>query len=414
MKMKDRIKKQSNKGFTLVEVLVAILILSIIVVPLLSAFVVSANTNAKARRTLRATTLAQNVLEELKAYSIETSAAQYNGTGSGNAVVSAADVSYETVLHIDDVHKALTLDADGVIQGRTAGRYDFVLKGVAQGSAKFDVEVLVRKPEVKDPAQLNGVGELDMVNIVSMNRSDCAYYAQQPSEHQMIGAEYARLRRNFAGIADIGAGEFEDIITRTITIDVDVVAGNNEKVKVTYTYQIPTGYVEEALRTYTQYSTIFDNYASGEALQSVYLYYYPLYGVTTRDTFVINNPNDLDVDIYLIKMKDDEYNVFNHANYKPYVYLNEDEARDDHTSNAKICTNIIHSNIYGYYNGAGTGLRVTDLGNEETMQNLYDVTVRVYKHNADAFGTSGGEVVIDFDDKDRLATFTGTILDKAD
>jgi hypothetical protein len=247
-----------------------------------------------------------------------------------------------------------------------------------------------------------------------MNRNDCAYYAQLPSEHQMIGAEYARLRRNFAGIADIGAGEFEDIITRTITIDLDVVAGNNQKVKVTYTYQIPTGYVEESLRTYTQYSTVFDNYASGEALQSVYLYYYPLYGVTTRDTFVINNPNDLDVEVYLIKMKDNEYNVFNHANYKPYVYLNEDEARDDHTSNAKICTNIIHSNIYGYYNGAGTGIRVTDLGNEETMQNLYDVTVRIYKHNEDAFGTSAGDVVIDFDVKDRLATFTGTILDKAD
>ena len=62
---------QSNKGFTLVEVLVAILVLSIILVPLLSAFVVSANTNAKARRTLRATTLAQNVMEELKAYSLE-------------------------------------------------------------------------------------------------------------------------------------------------------------------------------------------------------------------------------------------------------------------------------------------------------------------------------------------------------
>ena len=414
MKTKNRIKKQSNKGFTLIEVLVAILILSIIVVPLLSAFVVSANTNAKARRTLRATTLAQNVLEELKAHSVEKSAAQYNGIVGGNAVVSAALASYETVLHVDGVHKVLELDADGVVQGRSRGRYDFVLKGVAQGSAKFDVEVLIRKPEVKDPAQLSGVGELDMVNIVSMNRNDCAYYAQQPGEHQMIGAEYARLRRNFAGISDISAGEFQDIMTRTITIDVDRVAGNNETVKVTYTYQIPTGDVEESLRSYTQYSTVFDNYASQEELEAVYLYYDPLYGVTTRDTFVINNPNDLEVDIYLIKMKDDEYNVFNNANYKPYVYLNETEAREDNTSNAKICTNMIHTNMYNYYNGAGTGLRVADLGNAETMQNLYDVTIRVYRHDAGAFGSSGGETVIDFDEDKKIATFTGTVLDKAD
>ena len=67
MKRKTVNQKQSNKGFTLVEVLVAILILAIIVVPLLSAFVMSAKTNAKARQTLRATTLAQNVMEELKA-----------------------------------------------------------------------------------------------------------------------------------------------------------------------------------------------------------------------------------------------------------------------------------------------------------------------------------------------------------
>ena len=94
--------KQSNKGFTLVEVLVAIVILAIIVVPLLSAFVVSARTNAKARQTMRATTLAQNIMEELKAHSLETSADNYNNQTD----------SYETVQDDLGVHRILTTEAE--------------------------------------------------------------------------------------------------------------------------------------------------------------------------------------------------------------------------------------------------------------------------------------------------------------
>ena len=411
MKIKDR--KQSNKGFTLVEVLVAIVILSIIVVPLLSAFVVSAKTNAKARMTLRVTTLAQNIIEELKAYSLEESAAQYNGIG--NAITGESMASYETLLHVDGVHGVLKKDDEGEIQGRSDGRFDFVLKGVKQGSTKFDVEIMVRKPGFKDlsNANLQQVGELSMANIVSMNRSDCAYYAQQATEHTMIGEEYVRLRGVVEDGEEISGDEFQEIMTRTITIDIDRLVGDNATVKVTYSYEIPSGYVDESLRYQTQYSTVFDNYASGEPLQSVYLYYYPLYGISARDSFVINNPDDLDVEVFLIKMKDNEYNVFNHANYRPNVSLNETTRRDDDSSHAKICTNIIETNLNLHYNGTLTGVRVSDLGNEEIMQNLYDVTIRVYKHNEDAFDTSAEEILIDFDDKDKVATFTGTVLDKA-
>ena len=59
-------KRKQNKGFTLVEVLIAMTILAIIVAPLLHAFVTASRTNAKAKQLMKATTLAQNVMEELK------------------------------------------------------------------------------------------------------------------------------------------------------------------------------------------------------------------------------------------------------------------------------------------------------------------------------------------------------------
>lgn len=415
MKIKGRNNKQSNKGFTLVEVLVAILILAIIVVPLLNAFIVGANTNAKARRTLRATTLAQNVIEELKAYSLNESAEQYLGRGSGNHVIADAEESYETVKYADGVHKQVTIDENGEIVGRVAEQYDFVLQGVAQESAKFDIEIQMRKPEVKDPANLAGLGSYEMVNITSMNRSDCAYFAQESTSDLNVALEFARRGEIYTGNAEVSSEEFLEMMTRTITVDINSEVDGTENVKVTYDYLIPAGYTTADNREYTEYTTIYDNYASGEELQAVYVYYYPLYGVSTRDTFIINNANDFDVNVYLIKMKDTSYNAYDDANYKPYVYVNETELSEEAKSNLKLCTNIKETNLLSFYNGTGSAaqLRVTDLGNAEKIQNLYDVTVRVYKHNDSAFTTASGVTEIKFSESDLISTFTGTVLDKA-
>lgn len=409
MKMQTGKQKQSNKGFTLVEVLVAILVLSIVIVPLLSAFVVSANTNAKARQTLRATTIAQNVMEELKAYSLESSAAQYNGMASGNSVIAKAANAYETVLRADNVHKQVTIE-NGVVTDRAIERYDFVLEGVAQESAKFDVEIQIRKP-------VSGSGAYAMANITSMNRSDCAYYAQENSAHNIVGSEYARRRQNYVNNYDMSAAAFVEIMTRTITIDINSAADGSETVKVTYDYLIDSGYVTEDNRHYIEYSAIFDNYASGEELKAVYVYYYPLYSNTSaRDSFVINNAGDLPVDVYLIRMNDQTAGIFETANYKPTVDVNETNMGVDGKSNAKICTNITLSNLITKYNGVGTSTKIktADLGNAETVQNMYDVTIKVYQHDAGAFDTSSGSTLITFNENKKISTFTGTVLEKAD
>jgi len=69
---KHRKKRQlNNEGFSLVELLIAIVILSIIVVPLLHSFVTSARTNAKSRTTMHATAIAEDVMEMFEAHSLE-------------------------------------------------------------------------------------------------------------------------------------------------------------------------------------------------------------------------------------------------------------------------------------------------------------------------------------------------------
>lgn len=70
--------KKDNKGFSLIELMAAVVILAIIVTPLLHSFMTVVRTNAKARRLLRSTTVAENVMEGLSGLSIETIAQQFH------------------------------------------------------------------------------------------------------------------------------------------------------------------------------------------------------------------------------------------------------------------------------------------------------------------------------------------------
>ena len=61
----------NNKGFSLVELLIAVTILAIISIPFLRSFVTAANINGKSRQAQRATTVAQDLMEGLKAYDFD-------------------------------------------------------------------------------------------------------------------------------------------------------------------------------------------------------------------------------------------------------------------------------------------------------------------------------------------------------
>lgn len=68
--------KRNQKGFSLVEILIAITVLSILIIPLLANFVMSSRVNMKAKRILNATTQAQNIMEGISAYGLENTVLQ--------------------------------------------------------------------------------------------------------------------------------------------------------------------------------------------------------------------------------------------------------------------------------------------------------------------------------------------------
>ena len=119
--MQERTERRqlNNEGFSLIELLIAIVILSIIVVPLLHSFVTSARTNAKSRNTMHATAIAEDVMEQFEAHTLE----------------EMAD-TYETVTPTDftnNVQRDVSLDVDG--DGAADG-----LPGELQPGALAEVE----------------------------------------------------------------------------------------------------------------------------------------------------------------------------------------------------------------------------------------------------------------------------------
>ena len=147
MSKKNHLEGKQNKGFTIVEVLIAITILAIIVVPLLQAFVTSSRTNAKAKQLMKATTLAQNVMEELKANSLEEIARQFNGYQSSNSISSlgnAREASWDTseLKYVYPTANPSVIAADnptanpkGLFVGQDSGKYYFLLEGVQREHA---------------------------------------------------------------------------------------------------------------------------------------------------------------------------------------------------------------------------------------------------------------------------------------
>ena len=129
-----RNKKSNNVGMTLVEVIVAIAILSIVILPVLHTFVSSTIYNARARSRQQTTAAAQTVLENFKAYSVKEICDQFTHVDGKNFSVNGT-VNTQIV---DPVTNTLV---SGPIPG---GDMDFRIFGMEYQNERYDVEVRLR------------------------------------------------------------------------------------------------------------------------------------------------------------------------------------------------------------------------------------------------------------------------------
>lgn len=329
MKQKEKGQQlNKNAGFSLLELLIAVTILAIITIPMLHMFVTSARINGKSRITLRATVLAQDIVEGLKAYHIDEIQDQFNGVEDFemlNTSVIAGDCTYK-----EDVDR------------EKPGKYYFVLKNAKLENSRFDVLISVDATgyvEGTTPTKHNSfLNTSDVAKVASMNKSTDASYEQSRLQDE-AALEKAVLALSIPG-DDITYKTAGLTCDRTITVcflDGGTVTGedgsilNKTNAFVTYNYKFTYGgknytYIPPAMEV------IDGEGNSGLPCGSFtgnnfYFFYYPLYDAKKDelifDVTGVNRTEENPLKLYIAKQTDSSLTdaKLNQAetSYKPVV-----------------------------------------------------------------------------------------------
>lgn len=338
MKGAERRKLNKNAGFSLVELLIAVVILAIIVIPLLNLFLSSHKLNIRSRQTLRATTVAQDIMEGLKAYDIEELKEQFNNPADGFYVIDdkliKGTVAEETAREVDpsgnpapglyyfsmsklnmqgsEYDALIMVDARGYMDG-SYKKHDNILNSAKMADARsidkhngtFVEEDKIRKamlgsvwkdPAMKDALALTGATEQDIKDMadkvtfkeldrffhdvsrtieVELNTSTETDEEGNPMVDMSVTESYEFIGRDSSGNPLIGSDGFPVMVHTVGDVDVNVLVDH-----------MPCGVVR-----------------GDEA--NVNIFYYPLYGNPDSfdDEIIVKNNTGAKLNLLIAKQR---------------------------------------------------------------------------------------------------------------
>lgn len=357
-------RRSKNKGFTLIEVIIALAILAVALAPLIANFIVSSKMNLKSRKNLNAMNLAQDMMEGMRAYSAEDLIAKLDaGTGSGNAPTLIGTILPNNTTAVNDC--SLTPDAS------KPNATIYTLSGVQTASGNYNTyNVMVTlKP---DP-------DKSMADVPSVDPLQDATYTMEGYTYDSESAAVDYFRTNIntpsVQVADIKKNMSRRLVLRLRAIT-DPMDPSNKTYTVTvqavYTIKQPqrsTWGLDDTQATYTdgEHNNVFSG-DSATCPRAVYIYYkgldYPAEDsdpTKYNEQIELNNMTEEDVTVYLIRTQDSDPGVMSslmtyNNNYRCCVSMKALEVDgateinlDDDTAKGKIhlVTNVRYHLNYG-------------------------------------------------------------------
>lgn len=341
--MQKNIKiSEDNRGFSLLELIVTVVILAIVTAPFLSSFVTASNTNVKSKRIQEANELSQYVIEQCKAMSLDKIESEYGVLSSWNKDGTGA---------IDGTEKNYN---------KLTTKYEWTIDNTklpAGYSDKYTADVVVKPVK----AIINSNEAMPVIDNV--NKKNCTVLKDKINKCNLMSAY---------------AGTVKHLV---VTISYDSTVAKKYKVNYEVKYTDLSGLIE-----YTKYSETF----SYEKVPDIYLLYATM---SSKDTItVINEIPQIEivgegksVNVYLMEQDcGSSHNLsvenisFQEDVVASKIGLNELMYGDD---SIKLDKTIIYTNVT-YSSAALTDIKDKDDTVNNTIKSvkidtLYDIDVRI-------------------------------------
>lgn len=258
-------KTKKNGGYSLIELLVAVVILAIIVIPVVQSFLVTMRTNQKAKKAEQATIAGQNVMEELKAADVDALLASVKSLPS-TTITDDPDSGGQIITFLSE---------ELVVDNRT-------FQAKVTLDSRSDLSVI--EGDGKETNEITDYNRETLTQLYGMDTSQDAFYMQPEAQDAKMAEALG---------CDI------DTMEREITVYVDKEDDGTTAVEIETKYRSSTG---AEMYTTPRKQCIYLSRNSNTELRNIYVLFQPLYNGLgrARETITICNDDHLPVSAYLV------------------------------------------------------------------------------------------------------------------
>lgn len=296
--MKFRSLKKNNKGFSLVELIISVVILGIVVIPLLQAFTTSAILTGKSRKMGEATAAAQNIQEVIESVSVANMFAQIDPSGA-----ATGHMTNENALNLLGV----TSDDAEILNDQS-----LFIKNISSGSKTFNAKV--------DFQPISGINNKLIAQYTDMTGTFSQPYGENQNPDSVADIEYESRYGNRERYKPWKSrtGEDDGSVYRKRAINIyvnssmtssDPADGYDVNVEVEFVYTYYYYDLERNATTRREFRDIetYDFFPGGHHIKSYdeqvacYFMYYPF-----MESYISSNSNDVEnISIYVDKENED-------------------------------------------------------------------------------------------------------------
>lgn len=184
-------KEESNKGFTLIEIIVSIAVLSLLMIPILNNYVSTSKVNNLSEQYQKAATLGQNLVEAVKTKSVKDMAMMFygaetfqllnsnlNGFSDAYQMDSYADEGYGEYNVSASTYTRIELgDADSSVKASGTppdyefdppdgkGTYHFAIENIKDGETTFDAVITLSAEAYRDSSYGESMNKYKMPEL---------------------------------------------------------------------------------------------------------------------------------------------------------------------------------------------------------------------------------------------------------